>query len=112
MAHKEFHTNQGDIAMSNTLVRKLALPVAALALSAFPFYSAATSLPDKDWPIRFIVTFTADSSFDAAAREYAQAMSEKMSNKVNVKNRPGTEGVNRVTVAKNNVTDGYNILYT
>jgi len=112
MAPKEFHTNQGDIAMSNTLVRKLALPVAALALSALPFYSGATSFPDKDRPIRLIVPFTAGSSFDAGARAYAQAMSENLGANVIVENRPGADGVIGVTAAKNAAPDGYTILFT
>ena len=89
----------------------LAATLAATAL-LLPVTAAAQQAAWPSKPITIVVSYPAGGDTDAIARVYAEKLSARLGQVVNVDNRPGASGtIGNASVAKA-VADGYTLLFT
>jgi tripartite-type tricarboxylate transporter receptor subunit TctC len=82
-------------------------------LAAFAACSAGTALAQPAWPsrpIRIIVTFPPGGSSDIVARVLAEALSQRLPQRVLVENRPGAGGTLGAAYVSAQPADGYTLL--
>lgn len=95
-------------------MKKLALSLAAFALSVMAPYSAtaqetaAASYPTK--PVRIVVPFSAGGASDIMGRLFAQHLSEIWKVSVIVENKPGASGTLGGEYVRGSAPDGYTLL--
>lgn len=97
--------------MARTVIRPSSVAVlAAVALTAVPFYcdALAQSYPNK--PIRMLVGFSAGSTTDVLARTVGQKMSEAWGQQLVVDNRPSAGGIVASNTVATAARDGYTLL--
>jgi tripartite-type tricarboxylate transporter receptor subunit TctC len=93
----------------HTLLRKLALAVAALAAVVLS-PAQAQNYPDK--PIRIMAPFPPGGLVDVLARALAEEMSKALGQPVIVENKPGAGGNIGAAEVANAAPDGYTLLMT
>lgn len=87
-------------------VLRITAALLSLALVA-PAHAQATDYPNK--PVRFVVGWSAGGVADVAARIFAQHLSEKWGQQVQVENRPGGGGIIASGVVARAPADGYTL---
>lgn len=80
-----------------------------LAFTLMAAALAAESYPSR--PIRMVIAFPAGGPTDVNARQFAQAMSERLGQSVIVDNKPGAGGNVASSLVAAAPADGYTILY-